>query len=450
MRGLLHRRCRAATVVFLLLATLFLPATLCLLPAASAAQEDSPANGANKKPNLLDIAEAEARKQHSQVNAKIRSALLQLGIYTDPTLAFVQQKMKEIVSCGTTAVPILLEAIGNPSTERTRINSGRMAAMILARIEDPRVKPETHRLLTEGNLRAKINALHYFGFLGKLTHETEIEALLASKNNDLKAEALICLGLMKSPKTPELAAPFLVEKDAFLKLAGIIALTHWGDPAGEALILPVLDLSKDAGLFMTSVRFLGDHGTIAAFPVLKKKYEKGGLKKKQRWALIKTLTSIGRRTDKKALKPIVDFLKRHLDSPDNRTIKEVAVALNELGDDSGVKVLTQQLDRLIAKHSSANYYFRRGEILLDFGKHKQAQRDFNEGLRKDRRGGMYGASIFISLARCYAAEGRFADAERTLRKAELKDTTRLPFEHAEFQAMSKDGRYAKVFRPGWN
>ena len=180
MRGLPDRRYRAARAAFLFPALLLLPAALFLLPGVSAAQEEPAAEGERKKPNLFDIAEAEARKQHSQIDAKIRSALLQLGIYTDPTLAFVQQKMKEIVSRGAAAVPILLEAIENPSKERTRINSGRMAAMILAHIEDPRIGPETHRLLTEGNPRAKINVLHYFGFLGKLTHEAEIEAILAS------------------------------------------------------------------------------------------------------------------------------------------------------------------------------------------------------------------------------------------------------------------------------
>jgi HEAT repeat protein len=401
-------------------------------------------------PSLLDIAEAEARKQHGRINAEIRSTLLQLGIYTDPALDFVQRKMQDIIAFGGHAVPLLVEAMENPSEERTPVNAGRMAAMILARIDDPRTAPELQRMLAGGNERAKINALHALGEFGEPAHLEVIAGLLESENIELKSQALICLGLMKAPGLLELAAPFFEAEETEIKLAAIKAFTHFNDPAAEALILPVLERTKQLPEIQAAVGFLARHGTGAAVPILVTKYEKGNLRKKERWAIIDAVTAIGKRGDPRARDEITAFLKRHLDSPDNRTVKEVAFALNELGDDMGVKVRTRQLDRLISKHSSAEYYFRRGEIYLEFKKYKQAARDFNEGLRKDRKGGRYGSRVFVSLARCYAAEERFADAERMLRKAELEDTTNLPKDYDEFHMMAGDDRYSRVFRPGWN
>ena len=413
------------------------------------AQDKTGAEPADNPPNLLTIAEAEAKKQRALIDARIKSTLLQLGIYTDPTLDFVQQKMKEILSYDGYAVRLLVDAMENQSTERTQINAGRMAASILARINDPRVRPEVQRMLSGGNERAKINALHCVGHLGDQTSSAEIVALLESKNIELQSEALICLGLMKYGGTRELVAPILEGKDAGLHLAAIRALIHLSDPANEDLVIPIFASSSDLVVIETGVEFCHAFGTRAAVGSLLGLYEKEGLRRKQRWSIIRALTEVGKRAGSSDQEPIIAFLKKNLNSADNRTIKEVALALNELGDDTGVKVCTKQLDRLISRHSSAEYYFRRGEIFLEFMKYKQAQRDFNEGLRKDRKGGRYGAQVFVSLARCYAAETRFADAERTLRKAEGQDFTRLTIEYSEFRQMADDPRYAKVFRPGW-
>jgi len=413
------------------------------------AQHKPDGHTADKGPNLLTIAEAEAKKQRGLIDSRIKSTLLQLGIYTDPTLDFVQQKMKEILSYGGYAVPLLVDAMENQSTERTQINAGRMAAAILARINDPRVLPEVQRMLSGGNDRAKINALRCVGLLGEQTSSADILALLESKNIELRSEALICLGLMNYEATRELVAPILAEKDEGLHLAAIRALIHLSDPANEDLILPIFASSKDLVVIEAGVEFCHAFGTAASVGSLIALYDKEGLRRKQRWSIIRSLTEVGKRTGPPEQEPIIAFLKKNLNSADNRTIKVVALALNQLGDDSGVKVCTEQLDRLISRHSSAEYYFRRGEIFLEFGKYKQAQRDFNEGLRKDRKGGRYGAQVFVSLARCYAAETRYADAERTLRKAEGQDFTRLPIEYSEFRQMADDPRYAKVFRPGW-
>ncbi len=418
-------------------------------PSQLAAQDGEGTNAADDRPNLLTIAEAEAKKQRALIDARIKSTLMQLGIYTDPSLDFVQQKMKEIISYGSHAVPLLVEAMENQSTERTQINAGRMAASILARIKDPRVRPEVQRMLIGGNDRAKINALHCLGHLGDQTGTAEIVALLESKNLELRSEALICLGLMQYAETRALVEPILQGEDAGLHLAAIRTLVHLGDGANEDLVIPIFTVSGDLVVIEAGIEFCHLFGTGQTVGPLIALYGKEGLRRKQRWSIIRALTEVGKRAGPSTHEPIIHFLKKHLSSPDNRTIKEVAFALNELGDDTGVKVRTAQLDRLISRHSSAEYYFRRGEIYLEFKKYKQAQRDFNEGLRKDRKGGRYGTQVFISLARCYAAESRFADAERTLRKAEGQDFTRLPIEYAEFRQMADDPRYAKVFRPGW-
>lgn len=405
-----------------------------------------------KKPNLIDIARVEAEKHHTKLCASIRKTIRQLGIYTDPDLTIVEQKIDRILECGPLAIPLLIEAMENRSQERTLVNSGRMAAFILARVQDPRIEQEIYRLLTTSNTRGKINALHALTRLGKSLYMEEVEALVDSEELELKAGALICLGHMQSPRTKEIAGAFITIGERRLKLAAVAALGNLDEAAeGEGLVLSVLTIETDQQIIDACIDFARRFGGAASVEVVINKYEKASLKKRQKWAVIDALAEIGiRLAAGEETKPIFTFLKKTLQSPDNRTMRKAAYALNKLGDDSGVKVITQQLDRLITKHSSAEYYFRRGEIYLNFGKYKQAIRDFNEGLRKDRKASRYGATnVHLALARCYAAEGRFGDAERSLRKTDLTDTSRLPLEYDEFEKMAGDEKYSKVFRPGW-
>ncbi len=406
-----------------------------------------------KKPNLIDIARKEAKKHHDRLCASIRETIRSLGIYTDPKLSIVEQKIDTIINTGALAIPLLVEAMENPSKERTLVNSGRMAALILARMRDAAVEQQIFRLLTESNDRGKINALHALAERGTSIHVKEIEILVEADNPELKAAALSCLGRMQSPRTKEIAASFIETGDRRLKLAAVAALGNLKEASGgEELVLKVLVVETDQQTIDACITFTRHHGGSDSVEALIGKYEKGPLKKRQQWAVIDSLGAIGSRlATESETEPVFRFLKKTLESADNRTVRRAAFALNSLGDDTGVAVITQQLDRLITKHSSAEYYFRRGEIYLTFGKYRKAIKDFNEGLRKDRKAGRYGASkVHLSLARCYAAEGRFADAERSLRRAELDDTSRLPLEYAEFEKMAADDRYSKVFRPGWD
>lgn len=179
-------------------------------------------------------------------------------------------------------------------------------------------------------------------------------------------------------------------------------------------------------------------------------YQAPGMRQQQRHKILETLATLGADAEKSVRDDIIEFMKTLLDKESYDTVKKAAFLLNDLGEDCGVKVLTENYDRLIDKNGSAEYYFYRGEIYLQFKKYKEARRDYQEGLRKDKKAGRYGLQkAYLSLARCLAGEGRFKEAERNLKKAQLRDTTQLPKQYPEFEAMAQDDRYKHVFEVGF-
>lgn len=400
---------------------------------------------------LLGIARVESRKESRERDQKIKEIILQLGIYSDPELDFVRRKRSEILAYGSHAVPLLIEAMETVSEERTRINAGRIAATILARINDPRVEKEAARLLDTPSALTRANAIVCLGEMGLTQYLDKIRLNLTSKDERLLTETIRCMGQLKSPRILEEVAPFLNDPRPIMRMAALEALHLRGEGGQEACeaVLQSLEKSPESSVLRAALGFIHDFGGGECVDVLIKKYGESGTKRKVRYRILETLTAVGVRMEPASRGGIITFMKTLLNKADYETVKKAAYHLYDLGDDSGVKVLTGSMDNLIARHGNAEYYFRRGEIYLQFRKYKEAKRDFLEGLRKDKKAGRFGAEkVYIYLARCLAAEDRFLEAERYIRKAKPEDPSRLPLLYEEFREMAKDERYSKVFQRG--
>jgi hypothetical protein len=446
---------------YLCLMSLLISAGMAVPSNTAALQEDPAKSGdtaddqapATKKPSgLLEVARLESLREKAARDNKIKESILQLGIYTDPQLSFVRRKRDEILAYGVHAVPHLIKAMESGSSERTRINAGRIAAEILAGIDDPGVEPALLRLLASENERARANAIQCIGLKGLKQHLELVKPNLKTGNKALLAATLVCLGRLGSEEILTIAAPYLKNASPLLRVAALQALEIWGKGGDEAcnLVLSALANAEEPAVQNTALDFLDVYGGAQCVPVLIEKFGAPRIKRRERYNILQTLTSIGMRIEGEPRAKILHFLNTLLKQADFETVKKAAYHLNDLGDDSGVEVLTSSMDKLIATHGNAEYYFRRGEIFLQFKKYKDAKHDFQEGLRKDKKAGRYGAQkVFIALARCFAAENRFSEAERYLRKAESKDIESFPHQYEEFKKMAEDPRYSKLFEGGW-
>ena len=414
---------------------------------ADAGKEERP----EKRPGLIEIARTESRKQKAMLDDKIEHLIHVLAIYTDPELTLVQQSRKELLSYGAYSIPHLVSAMEDQSVERTRISAGKVSALILAKINAPSVEKEALRMLAGENTIAKANATRCLGEMGLVKHLDKIKANLDSKDENLLEETILCIGRMQSDNIIELVKPFFVGKKPRLVVAAIKALDISGNESESAcdLVIFAIKSSDREQIKEAAYDFIESHGTEKCIPALTEKYGTMGTGRKERYRILSIMTTLGASLESTKRKPVVEFLKTLLSTGDYDTVKKAAYYLNMLGDESGLRVLTGKLDNLITRHGNAEYYFYRGEIYLRFKKYKQAKRDFLEGLRKDKKAGRYGADkVFIALARCYAAEDRFLDAERNIRKSQQEDTSTLPEEYEEFKKMAKDPRYSKVFKSG--
>jgi HEAT repeat protein len=406
-----------------------------------------------KPAGLLEVARIESLREKQIRDGKIKESILQLGIYTDPQLAFVRRKREEILAFGKHAVPHLVKAMETASGERTRINAGRIAAVILSEIDDPDIEPELLRLMASENENARANAIRCIGYMGLKAHTDLVRSNLQTENKELLAEALECLGRLGCGDIPEIASRYLKDKDSTVRVSAIRALDLQGRAGPEICtqVLAAFAESEDSAVQDAALDFLKKYGGAECVPVLIERYEDGGIKRRERYTILSALTAIGMRIQDDSRGRIVEFLKGLLDQADFDTVKRAAFHLNDLGDDSGVEVLTGSMDKLIERHGNAEYYFRRGEIFLQFKKYREARRDFLEGLRKDKRAGRYGIQkVYIALARCYAGEERYPDAERYLRKAEPEDPAGLPLLYEEFVKMAEDPHYARLFEAVWD
>jgi len=405
--------------------------------------------GRDKRYTLLEIAQLEGALEKKSRDKMIREAIIRLGVYNDPSLSYFRRKQAELIALGKHSIPHLIEAMENRSDERTVINAGRISAGILAHINDPQVEKEALRLLLESDHdRTRAWAISCLGLSGITKHLDLIEPNIESKNEILAAETLIALGRLKSENTIKYAINLLAEDSSFLKVSAIEALNLLGLDVKQACesVMSAFESTENRNVQSKALEFLMKHSGLNCCPGLIRKYNQQGIKFRIRNQILLTITEIAKRLPKDQRAIIIDFLTELLDHADFETVKKAAFRLNDLDEDRGLAIITENLDILINTHGKGEYYFRRGYIFLRFRKYSDAKHDFMNGIKKDKEGGLYGKEkIFTALARCFAAEGRFPESERYIRRLPVEKRPNLPYEYTEFRKMADNEHYGKVF-----
>lgn len=398
--------------------------------------------------SLFKIVQIEKEKEKAVRDKKIQNAIIMLGIYNDPGVSLFQNLQRELLNYGPLAAPHLIAAMESQSEERTRINAGHVATLILAKISDPNIESELKRLFQSSHPRIRARAISCMGRCGYKKYLPEIKENLISRDENLLAETLIAMGRFKDQDVLKTASEFIQQETPLLVQASLQSLDLAQLQCQDAISLAVeaFENSEHAMTRRMALDYLKKNGDHACVNALIQRCRIKSLPIKAKFDVLEALVAIGLRITSNDRTTIKNYLKELLDDADFEMVKKAAYLLHELEDDSGLKILTQSLNGLIKRHGNSSYYFKRGEIFLFFSRHNQAKHDFLEGLKRLKGDGARPArNIFLALARCFAAESRFQESEKYIRKSGIEDRTQLPVLYSEFSKMARDKRFGKSF-----
>lgn len=409
----------------------------------------APAPAAPAVNDLIAIAKAEAVRERAAIEAKVGEIVGELRKSSDESLAFIQNHIDMLAKLGAPALRATLAVMDHGDADPGSINAGVNAAKAIARSGLPGLVDELRTLGSTGKRFGRRNAVLALGLCGDASLVPFLTERLADPEVEVVREAVVALGRVGADQAEALLVPFLQSADAGLVAATITALAETGAEHSAADIVARFDKElaaepKHDGLVRAGVMFLERHPATAGIGPLERVLLGGNTDLGLRSEAVAALMATARKettTRKEVLRVLRDAIKLLPRGP----MRDAAKGMNELGDDSGVKIVTEDLDRQIEKNgSNIAARYKRADLLLDFGKWKEANRDLKEALKVDRDPADP-EWLNLSLARSYAGMGRYSDASKHVTKLARTDVTQLPNQYPEFQPMVNDSRYERAF-----
>lgn len=409
----------------------------------------SPKDGAPPANDLVAVAKAEAVRERAAIEARVGEIVGDLRKSSDESLGFIQTGIDALAKLGAPAVRATLAVMDHVDADPGSINAGVNAAKAIARSAIPGITDTLKTLGTSGKRFGRRNAVLALGLCGDASLVPFLTEKLADGEPEVVREAVVALGRVGADQAEPLLVPFLQSADAGLVAATITALAE--SKAKNSAADVVARLQKELGsdphddaLVRAGVTFLEKCPLAAGVAPLEQVLLRGNTEVGLRSQAVAALMATARK-ETTARKEVLRVLRDAIKLLPRGPMRDAAKGMNELGDDSGVKIVTEDLDRQIEKSgSNVGARYKRADLLLDFGKWKEANRDLKEALKVDRDPADP-EWLNLALARSYAGMGRFSDASKHVTKLEKTDVTQLPTLYPEFQPMLNDSRYEKAF-----
>ncbi len=421
-----------------------------LLMSPAAGQEASAAAGGAPH-DLISIARLEATREQAALRARVEVLLRDLQSSSDAGLGFISGKIDELVGIGFPAVELLTAAINHETAAPGPMNAGVNAARALGRIPGEEVTAVLLRVAREGGTFGRRNAALALGLRGDPALLPALKELLNDGEPGVVREALRALGRLGGAEARDLLRGFIAAKEVAVAAAAIEGL---GAAASEDCRDDVLArLREDLGgaspseeLVAAALDYFTAFPAAEAVPELERTLQLGNATPRMQTAAIAALRATGlahSRTRKRVLEILQAATKVGL----RATVKAAALAMLDLGDDSGIAAVTADLDFELNRNPK-NYTarYRRADLFLEFRRWREAASDLKEGLKqeKDPR---EPNDVYLALARAYAGMGQSGPAAKYLSQLPEQDLSGLPAQYPEFAEMAADPRYARFFRP---
>lgn len=429
---------------------LLAPLALCavLAPVRAAQADDAVAPPVAR--DLLSIARREAEREREQLATRVQALLAELRSTSDANLGFVQDKIKEVAAIGPAALPVLMQAMDAegvaPGAVNVRLNSARAAAAI----GGPAALEALLGLAEKGSRTGRLHAAYALGLLRDQAALGAVKSLLAVEDADLQRESLLALGSIGGDEAVAILRSYVPSPQPLLAAAAVKGLADNADVPSAGAVQTRLSLELAATppaevLLTAALAFVAAVPTEAALAAAEGQLRSETASPPLREAAVRAVRAIGLAFDS-SRKAAVESLEVALGSTARNVVLAAAHALDDLGDDSGIKAVTAELDVELGRNPK-NYTarYKRAELLLEFGEWRDAQRDLNEGLKVDRDL-RSPDKVHLMMARAYAGMKRPSDAVRFLSKLPKGACVQLPTVYPEFAEMAGDERYAKLFQ----
>lgn len=434
-------------------ASLLLAATLASPGAAqseaaggAAAAEDA----AKVRPDLLSVARLEAEREQAALLAQVDRLLEELRASADDSLAFVAAKVAELAAIGAPALDKLAAAMNHDDPSPSATNAGINAGRALARIPGSAALAALTRLAQEGGRSGRLNAVRALGLRGDAGARPLLEQILAEGDQAAQEECLVALGRIGGAEAAAVLEGYVAAEHAEIAVAAIRGLSDCGSDAASDKIrlrlLAELGATEPAEpVVQAALHYFARHPDARALAEIARALEAQSATAGRRIEAIAALRALGLAQPATA-KEVLELLRGATRLGLRAVVREAALAMLDLGDDSGVGAVTADLDVEIERNPrNYNARYRRAEVFLEFKKWSQAANDLRDGL-KIERDPRDPERVHLDLARAYAGMGRYGDAARSLAKLVATELAALPAAYPEFRPMAQDSRYARHFQ----
>lgn len=417
---------------------------------AAAPAQSPPSNPAADDHDLISVARREAEREREALRGRVTALLADLSGSTDDSLGFIASRIQELSTLGSAAVPMLGAAMNYEGEAPGRENAALNAARAFARIEGREALTELARLTREGNAHGRRYAVFALGLRGDPTALPVVRALLTDGDRRVVVEALIALGALGGSSARGEIKPFVGAGDDFTAAAAIETLATMGSDEVDADVVSRLrdELSQDPAseeLLHASLLYLARRPAAVDVAEIATMLRNGNNSFRVRKQAV-TVLHAAARTQSRVRRDVLDALRDALGAGPRAITEAIAIAMNDLGDDSGVATVTAPLDDEIdANPKNVNARYQRGELFLRFKLWKQARRDFNDGYNLEKKQPRDEERVYIGLARAYAGLGQQRDAAKWLERLSGMDLSGLPTDYPEFEEMAAEAKYSDLF-----
>lgn len=416
---------------------------------AESATAQSPQSGRDDK-DLLSIARTEARREQAALIAKVDQLLNELKSSSDDSLAFIRKKIDELAAVGPPAIDPLLKAMDHKLGSAAAVNAGINASRAIAKIDGQRATSALTRLALEGDRFGRLNAVRSLGLRADPNVLPVLRDLLDDEDQATVQAAIEAIGTLGGAGAGPVLTPFIISTESRYAAAAITGLANCGSPDQTRQVLERLraelkQTDASDAVIVACLKFIEAFPSSGAVADVGDAIAAGNASLVRRMTAVAALKSTGSSVPS-ARKSVLSTLEAATKGGVRSVIRAAALAMAELGDDSGISAVTADLDGEIDRNAkNYNARYQRAEIYLEFSKWHKAGNDFRDGLRleKDPRDP---DRVYLGLAQAYAGLGRYADAAKYVSKLPEARVKTLPAEYEVFREMADDSRYGRIFR----
>lgn len=410
--------------------------TLALAPALALAQGDD----RESLEEFLRRAREEQAKVNDRLGTDVKALLERLeAIAEDRTGKKLEVARGELLALGDEAAPLIIDAIDAGVVARpSQRFRARQAALVLAQLDSSSVTDQLLTMVKEGSIHGRENALKV------LENTTEPERVLPT--------------LQEMYRTSE----------GEVRRAALTTMAHLGGPQAEAALTAALDDDEEETVEVALYALGNAHNTEIANRVLTLAGSERGPDHVR--AILSYFTDIADAVTEPHVIGLIDLakqpttsladqvlllegltsfevnistqLKRAMEplteSGTKRVHEASLVMLARLGDRNAKRELLKPYDDWVNRNKVVpQAYTSRGNIRYKVKDYKGAVKDYKDAIKLGRNNFDLDSDGYVMVARCYACQGRFKDAEEALEDAPEMSLGRL-------HALAKDPDFAEM------